>query len=65
MSILNAYLVPKSVEQALYNSITPVNSFRLLLNKYYGIALPLLQDEHYFANSIFGNITNITQELHK
>jgi hypothetical protein len=50
MPILNAYALPGvDPAQALYPSISPVNSFRVVLNRYFGTDLPLLQDRSYFA----------------
>lgn len=43
-SILNAYLVPEGNDD-LYESISPVNSFRLVFNKYFGQNLELLDDK--------------------
>ena len=48
-SILNAYLLPKHVEDHLYPSITPVNSFRLLFTEYFDLDFPLLPDRSYFT----------------
>ncbi len=42
--ILNAYFLPGADGAPLYPSITPVNSFRLILNEYFGTGLPLLPD---------------------
>lgn len=50
MEILNAYLVPDEVKNALYPSISPVNSFRLLFDKYFGANYPLLPDVSYYSN---------------
>jgi hypothetical protein len=50
MPILNAYSLPGvDPDQALYPSISPVNSFRVVLNRYFGADLPLLEDRSYFA----------------
>ena len=49
MSILNAYLVPPEVASHLYASITPVNSFRILLGGILGGGRPILPDESYFT----------------
>jgi sulfatase-like protein len=46
-SILDAYYFPRLKETGLYPSITPVNSFRLVFNKYFGADLPLLPDRNY------------------
>ncbi len=50
MPILNAYSLP-GVEAAgaLYPAISPVNSFRVVLNRYFESDLPLLEDQSYFA----------------
>jgi hypothetical protein len=48
-SILNAILLPGHAEDLLYDSITPVNSFRVILNQFFGYNLLLLQDRSYFA----------------
>jgi len=63
MSILNAYLLPRGVRQNLYDSITPVNSFRLILNKCFGVNLDLLRDENYFAISEENELINVTNEI--
>lgn len=46
-SILDAYYFPRLEDTGLYPTITPVNSFRLVFNKYFGANLPLLPDRHY------------------
>ncbi len=50
-SILNAYLVPQKVRDRLYPTITPVNSFRLLLTHAYGASLPPLPDRTYYSTA--------------
>jgi len=42
--ILNAYLFPGVGEKAVYPSISPVNSFRLLFSLYFGVNLEMLAD---------------------
>jgi hypothetical protein len=46
LTILNAYYLPAHAD-ALYPSISPVNSFRVVLNEYFGASLPLLEDVNY------------------
>ena len=41
---LMAYYLPNGGEDGLYPTITPVNSFRLVFNKYFGAGYPLLPD---------------------
>jgi hypothetical protein len=48
-SILNAYYLPKEGKRFLYNSITPVNTFRVLFNYLFNQNLEILEDESYFA----------------
>lgn len=42
--ILNAYYLPDIKSNTLYPSITPANSFRIVLNSIFGENLPLLSD---------------------
>lgn len=49
LSILNAYLVPQEVADQLYDTITPVNTFRLLFNHLFNQDLDLLADDSYFS----------------
>lgn len=48
-SILNAYYFPDGRYAALYPTITPVNSFRVVFNQYFGVDLDILDDKSYFA----------------
>jgi len=49
MNILNAYYLPGNGETRLYESISPVNSFRLILSEYFGYDYELLEDLSYFS----------------
>ncbi len=53
---LNAYYLPKGYKD-LYESITPVNSFRIILNEYFGANYPLLPDVTYEADALIVNET--------
>jgi hypothetical protein len=46
VSILNAYYLPGHNE-SLYPAITPVNTFRIVLNEYFNADYPLLDDVSY------------------
>jgi hypothetical protein len=46
--ILNAYYFPGNDQSLFYPSMSPVNSFRLLFNLYFGTNLDLLPDRHYY-----------------
>jgi hypothetical protein len=49
MKNLEAYYFPDHDYSDLYPSITPVNSFRVILSDYFGQDYPLLKDQSYFA----------------
>lgn len=49
LPILNAYLVPEKMRAKLYGSITPVNSFRLLLTECFGEKFDLLPEVNYIG----------------
>jgi len=61
MAILNAYYLPGG-EGTLYASISPVNTFRVIFNTFFGGHYPLLQDTSWYSapNRIyeFGEIPN-------
>jgi hypothetical protein len=48
---LNAYYLPEGGAARLYPSITPVNTFRLIFDYYFGADLPLLPDESYLSKN--------------
>ena len=50
VSILNAYYLPESCREALYDFITPVNSFRLVFDRYFGMDYGLLEDKVYWPS---------------
>jgi len=49
MANLNAYYFPNDGAKVLYPTISPVNTFRLVLNTYFGQNLPLLPDVSYYS----------------
>jgi hypothetical protein len=63
-SIFNAYYGPEELQKLLYNSITPVNSFRLVLNSLKIGHWELLPDNNYFQwyNDSSG-ILEVTSQL--
>lgn len=48
--ILNACYLPGAAEGALYPTITPVNSFRVILNTVFGLGLETLEDRVYMSS---------------
>jgi hypothetical protein len=48
VTILNAYYLP-GAKAVLYPTITPVNTFRIVLNSYFGQDYPLLPDVSRFS----------------
>ncbi len=60
-SILDAYYFPDQNYKSLYPSISPVNSFRVLLDQYFGEDYALLPDRHYYSTWGYPfNFTEIT-----
>jgi hypothetical protein len=49
MSIINAYYFPDLDYTQLYPGISPVNTFRIILDQYFGTDLGLLEDRSYFS----------------
>ncbi len=49
LAILNAYYLPYGCDRHLYPTITPVNSFRVVLSCYFGLDYPLLEDKSFFS----------------
>jgi hypothetical protein len=50
LSILNAYYFPDQDYASLYDEITPVNTFRVIFNQYFGGDYDLLDDQAYFSS---------------
>lgn len=65
LRILNTYYLPGLPETGLYSSITPVNSFRLILSDYFGADLPLLPDRTWVYQDLYHpyRFTEVTDEL--
>lgn len=49
MRIFNAYYLPGHGQEILYDSITPVNTFRLIFNHYFNASYDLLEDRSYYS----------------
>ena len=63
-SILNAYYLPEEGKKFLYESITPVNTFRVLFNYLFDTNFEMLDDESYFSTwSHPYKFINVTNEL--
>jgi hypothetical protein len=65
-AILNAYFFPDQDYSSMYPTITPVNSFRLIFNKYFGAQFDILDDQVFYSSGshpfLFLNVTDrITQ----
>jgi hypothetical protein len=62
MGNLMAYYFPqKDVSSLAYSTITPVNSFRLVFNTYFGGDYPLLEDVSYFSEQTLNQSYEIVQ----
>ncbi len=49
VKILNAYYLPEGGNQQIYPHISPVNTFRVIFNQYFGESYPLLPDISRFS----------------
>jgi hypothetical protein len=66
MGILNAYHMPDKESSFLYESITPVNTFRLIFNQYLETNYVKLEDKSYFTHySIPYKFVDVTDDLVK
>jgi len=63
--ILSAYYFPNASTDTLYDSISPVNSFRVLFNTYFGTDYDLLPDKQYiFQDSRnYYKFTDVTERV--
>ena len=57
-SILNAIYVPDDFQPTFYSDMTPVNTFRIILNEIFDARFNLLADESYYECQYeFDNVT--------
>ncbi len=49
LSIFNVYYLPNGGDESLYPTITPVNSFRVIFNTYFGASLEILPDRVFYS----------------
>lgn len=66
--IFSAYYLPGKSNASLYPSITPVNSFREILNLYFSTDLPILPDKNYIFPDMqhlyeFREVTDIVKNI--
>lgn len=62
-SILNAYYLPGLMNNPIYKTITPVNSFRIIFNQYFGTHLEILEDKVYYSGGKdFYKFIDVTSE---
>ena len=63
MNILNAIRLP-GIEEKPYDGITPVNTFRLIFNSYFGGNYEYLEDRMYLSqHGAPYNFTDVTEKL--
>jgi len=62
MGILNAYLLPAACpESIVYDSISPVNSYRMIFNYYFDTSFPRLDDKHFYSpDDMIFRFTDVT-----
>ena len=63
-SILNAYYLPGVDSAGLYRSISPVNSFRVVLNNYFGTHYSMEPDRSFYSPSYwFLHLQEVTDQI--
>lgn len=63
-AILNAYYFPDQNYSNLYPDVTPVNTFRIILDQYFGTNLKTIKDSTYFSNSTDTNdLIDVSEEI--
>ncbi|MEE8494640.1 MAG: hypothetical protein V3S25_11395, partial [Nitrospirales bacterium] len=63
-AILNAYHLPDGGRDRLYASISPVNTFRIILNHYFGANYPLRPDQSYYSTVKYPyRLTDVTDKI--
>lgn len=63
MSIFNAYYFPDESND-IYDTISPVNTFRIMLNHYFDTELELLPDRSFFSPSyLLNSYVDITDDI--
>jgi hypothetical protein len=64
MGILNCYYFPDRNYQGITDHITPVNSFRVVLNHFFEANLPLLEERNYFSAAVaLFDFIDVTERL--
>lgn len=61
--ILNAYYFPDQDYDNLYPEITPVNSFRVVLNQYFDGDYPLEEDRSFFLPWKSPDVVEVTEDI--
>ena len=65
-AILNAFYFPDGADSMLYPSVSPVNSFRIVLNSYFEQQLEILPDSSFFSTFSYPyHFYNVTAETKK
>ncbi len=66
MRNFNAYYLPGNGDEMFYDSITPVNSFRLIFKHYFGAKINLLSDLCYYSKLahpfLFSDVTDYEEK---
>jgi hypothetical protein len=59
--ILNAYFFPGIDQSVFFDSLSPVNTFRLLFNSYFGTHYPLLPDISFYEQDTRDKVLGFTE----
>jgi hypothetical protein len=62
---INFIFLPKNIENIFSESTTPVNTFRILFNYYFGTDFKILEDKIYFAKDGSYDLKDVTEIIMK
>ena len=64
LSILNAIYLPEKNDTSCLKTLTPVNTFRIIFNKYFGTKLDILENKSFYPyNESREYIQDVTREM--
>lgn len=64
LKIFNAYYLRGEQNPRLYSTISPVNTFRLIFDSYFGTDYGLLSDDSFFGNDFIHSVPETSPQCH-
>jgi hypothetical protein len=63
MGIFNAFYLPGNGEKDIIESLTPVNTFKFIFNKYFGTQYTLLENNYFFSSYDSRRVLDVTSRI--